>query len=148
MRTSQRGSNLIELMTVVAIVAILASVAIPAYQQYTVRAKVVEALAWIAKVRHQIALVTDVTGSPPPDNSAAGLDPIPANNNSPYVESVSVSDGKITVGFQNTGNATVDTGSLEFSPDTSAGNVRWTCRPNDAALYAFLPTSCRNLPGS
>jgi type IV pilus assembly protein PilA len=148
MRTGQNGFNLIELMAVVATVAILAAVAIPAYQEYTVRAKIVEALAWIAKIRHQIALVTDTTGAPPPNNSAAGLDPVPSNNTSPYVQSVNVNNGTITVGFQNTGNATVDTGTLELLPDTSAGNRRWLCRANDAALYPFLPPNCRNVPGS
>ena len=143
MKAGQRGFTIIELMVVVSIIAILATVAVPAYLEYAVRAKVVEALGWVAKVRQQVAVSIDTTGSPPANNAEAGLDPVPTNNTSPYVASVSVSAGTITVAFQNTGNSAVDAGSLVFSPDTSTGNVRWTCRPNDAALNAYVPSNCR-----
>ena len=69
---------------------------------------------------------------------------MPANNSSPYVESLSVSNGIITVAFHNTGNTDVDAGSLMLSPDTSQGNVRWICQPNDAALNAYMPSNCRS----
>lgn len=148
MKVSQRGFSMIELVSVMTIVGILAAVAIPAYQEYAVRARVVEALGWIAKVRYQVALIIDATGFPPANNVAAGLDPVSTNNTSPYVASVSVSDGKITVGFQNTGNTTMDAGSLELSPDTAAGNVRWICRGDSTALNRYLPANCREPSGS
>ncbi|ENV7312918.1 pilin, partial [Neisseria gonorrhoeae] len=96
MNTLQKGFTLIELMIVIAIVGILAAVALPAYQDYTARAQVSEA---ILLAEGQKSAVTEYylnNGEWPKDNASAGVASTPTDIKGKYVQKVEVNNGVVT----------------------------------------------------
>src|SRR4026209_2701492 len=89
MKHMHKGFTLIELMIVVAIIGILAAIALPAYQDYTIRTKVSDGLSLAAAAKLAVAETYAATGSLPADNQAAGL-PAATSITSKYVTSVTV----------------------------------------------------------
>jgi len=142
----QQGFTLIELMIVVAIIGILAAIAIPAYQDYTIRAQVSEGLNLAGGAKAAVSEFTMDTGSFPTNNTTAGIATVPADINGKYVASVTVTNGLIAVRYGPGTDAHVilSTGILELSPVTNAGSVEWICRANGATIAAkHLPAACR-----
>ncbi|MBR6025992.1 MAG: pilin [Neisseriaceae bacterium] len=105
MKSLQKGFTLIELMIVVAIIAILAALALPAYQDYTVRAKVSEALTAAASPKSLVSEGFEVNGMTGVRAAIAALNSTPASEiETKYVKSMSISDnGSITVTLQDAG---------------------------------------------
>ncbi|MCE7903089.1 MAG: pilin [Gammaproteobacteria bacterium PRO9] len=136
----QHGFTLIELMIVVAIIGILAAIAIPAYQDYTIRSQVTEGLNLASAVKTGVAEVFANTGAWPADLDGAGGDT--ANPPSgKYVESIEVSNGTITINFGNDANSEMtSTGAvLTLQPRISANNdVVWLCGYYTGANVAGL----------
>ena len=140
MRRIQQGFTLIELMIVVAIVGILAAIAIPAYQDYTIRAKVTEGLSLANAAK--IAVEDAWTSS----GSAVNL-------NAAYTFSTPTSIvNTITVGAT-TGVITIGwvagfplTSSMTLTPSLVSGNpVTWACAVGSTAtMYRYVPQNCRN----
>lgn len=149
-RQLQQGFTLIELMIVVAIIGILAAIAIPAYQNYTIRAQVSEGMSLADGAKTAITEFYTNTGSFPSKNASAGLASA-ANIKGNYVTSVAVgtgdtpattANGAITVTYGNKANTAIATKTMIISAVTSAGSIAWTCKAGTISK-AYLPTSCQ-----
>ncbi|HEZ0658099.1 TPA: pilin [Neisseria meningitidis] len=127
MNTLQKGFTLIELMIVIAIVGILAAVALPAYQDYTARAQVSEA---ILLAEGQKSAVTEYYlnhGEWPSNNSSAGVASA-SDIKGKYVQKVEVAKGVITATMLSTGvNKEIQGKKLSLWAKRQAGSVKWFC---------------------
>ncbi|EPI0629883.1 pilin, partial [Neisseria gonorrhoeae] len=128
MNTLQKGFTLIELMIVIAIVGILAAVALPAYQDYTARAQVSEA---ILLAEGQKSAVTEYylnNGEWPSDNSAAGVASSPSDIKGKYVKEVKVEKGVVTATMASSNvNKEIKDKKLSLWARREDGSVKWFC---------------------
>ncbi|HGP4570685.1 TPA: pilin [Neisseria meningitidis] len=127
MNTLQKGFTLIELMIVIAIVGILAAVALPAYQDYTARAQVSEA---ILLAEGQKSAVTEYYlnhGTWPKNNTSAGV-ASSSTIKGKYVEKVEVKNGVITAEMKSSGvNKEIQGKKLSLWAKRQDGSVKWFC---------------------
>src|SRR5690348_2555473 len=149
MKTLQKGFTLIELMIVVAIIAILAAIAIPAYQDYVVRSQVSEGMSLLDGAKTAVAEYYSNKGSWPSNNGAAGLASA-SSITGKYVESVTISSGIIEAKFSNSApqvaNKALNGLVLALSPvsGTDAGSTAWHCATTNTTVpQKYLPSSCR-----
>lgn len=146
MKRAQQGFTLIELMIVVAIIGILAAVAIPAYQDYTVRAKVTEGLSLASSAKTGVSEYWASEGGLPSTNASVGL-PTSTSINGNSVRSVAVgASGVITVTMAGTGLPTNVAGdTLTLTPDTASGRIKWACGSGSSGGIEtkYLPSECR-----
>ncbi|HHR5790706.1 TPA: pilin, partial [Neisseria gonorrhoeae] len=128
MNTLQKGFTLIELMIVIAIVGILAAVALPAYQDYTARAQVSEA---ILLAEGQKSAVTEYYlnhGKWPENNTSAGVASSPTDIKGKYVESVTVEKGVVTAEMKPSNvNKEIKDKKLSLWAKRENGSVKWFC---------------------
>jgi type IV pilus assembly protein PilA len=143
MKKVQQGFTLIELMIVVAIIGILAAIAIPAYQDYTARAQMSEAMSLASGVRTSVSEFFQNTGNYPLNNVSAGV-ATDTDINGKYVNDVDVASGVITANLRNAApvNANIRSKTLVLSPVSNTGSLEWRCKGN--ADDKYYPASCRD----
>lgn len=137
---SQAGFTLIELMIVVAIIAILAAIALPAYQDFVARAQVAEGFSLATGAKEAITSYYSDHGSFPADNQAAGMAP-PTSVAGKYVTSVTVDpSGSIHVLFSGSANAKISGEILAMQVTDRNGSLTWSC---SGLPGRYMPSSCR-----
>jgi len=143
MKKVQQGFTLIELMIVVAIIGILAAIAIPAYQDYTIRAQVSEGLNLGGGAKTAVAEYFQDRGTWPLNNNVAGLSPA-ANIRGKYVSQVDVSANVITITYGMAAHQTISGKTLALTAADATGSITWTCLSASAAIAdKHLPAACR-----
>jgi len=164
MKKVQQGFTLIELMIVVAIIGILAAIAIPAYQDYTIRAQVSEGMNLAAAAKAAVAETFLNRGVAPAARTNAGMSANATDTSGKYVTQVNVTNGTITITYGNEANAAIAGATLELVPYTTPDNsVAWRCGGAPvpvgttimtgaaysggtlagAAMVKYLPSACR-----
>ena len=142
MKKRQLGFTLIELMIVVAIIGILAAIAIPAYQDYTIRAQVSEGLTLVSGAKTAVSEYWLESGAWPANNDQAGL----ADKHDiigTYVEHIAVEDNVIEIKYGYDAHTTIFDEKIELTAVASGGSVIWTCASGGVIQPKHLPAACR-----
>ncbi len=142
MKKKQRGFTLIELMVVVACIGILSSIAIPAYQDYTIRAQIAEDLSLLAGAKAALTEHFVMSGDWPKNNDKAGL----ADKHDiigKYTEHISVKDNVIEIKFGYDAHKAIFNKKLTFTAIDQFGSVAWRCE-SATIKDNYLPSTCRD----
>jgi type IV pilus assembly protein PilA len=146
MKNVQKGFTLIELMIVVAIIAILAAIAIPQYQNYLIRTQVSEGMNLADGAKTAVAEFYNNTGRFPTTNKSSGL-PLPGSISGKYVSTVDAgtSPGKIIAVFAKESNSKIQGSQVVLSAVDNQGSIAWNCKKaaGTNVADAYLPTACR-----
>jgi type IV pilus assembly protein PilA len=142
MKKVQQGFTLIELMIVVAIIGILAAIAIPAYQDYTIRAQVSEGLNLSGAAKVAVTEFYQDRGVFPTTNALAGLE-TNTNIRGKYVNDVAVgAAGLVTVTYGYDAHLIINGSAITLTPTDRVGSIEWVCLGAGIA-DKHLPAACR-----
>ena len=141
---NNKGFTIIELMIAVAIIGVLAAIAVPAYSNYVVRAKVTEAISFAQSAQTAVAEYYQSNGSLPSTASQAGVSSTMSGTN---VTGLSVgTSGVISVTMNNASITalTSSTNVLAFTPNASSNGITWSCSGSGTTIPAqYLPSACK-----
>ena len=141
MRKKTQGFTLIELMIVVAIIGILASLALPAYQRYSLRAQIAEGFQLVGPLQRAVAEYYQDNGSFPSDNGEAGAD-AGSSYAGKFVTSVTVDDDEISITYGGDASAVIAGESVVMTAQPELGSLKWSCTGSGNIRDNFLPSSC------
>jgi len=164
MNKVQQGFTLIELMIVVAIIGILAAIAIPAYQDYTIRAQVSEGMNLAGAAKAAVSETYLNRGVAPADREAAGMSATDSDTQGKYVDQIGITNGEIEIQYGNEAHSNIDGSVLVLTPWLSVDeSVVWRCGlaatgssgsaltlmgdnngiASTTVLAQYLPSACR-----
>ncbi|WP_313142665.1 pilin [Stenotrophomonas sp.] len=142
---NQKGFTLIELMIVVAIIAILAAIALPAYQDYVARSQVSEAMTLSGGAKTAVTEYYADKGAFPDANDKAGLAKA-ASITGKYVASVGLSTGGVitaTMKGSNSASSKIAGKTFVMTPADAGGSITWDCKTGGGIDAKYRPSSCR-----
>jgi type IV pilus assembly protein PilA len=140
MKAMQKGFTLIELMIVVAIIGILAAVALPAYQDYTIRARVSELILTASAARHTVT--ENIQNNPATTEKGVGAS-VPVSGRV-TAGSVDATTGVISVSGSAASTSVGTAVTITLTPTASAdGKVSWLCQ-TAAGTFKYVPAECRH----
>ena len=142
MKKEQQGFTLIELMMVVAIIGILAAIAMPAYQNYTIRAQVSEGLTLSAAAKSAVSEYYMESGDWPADNDEAGLADM-HDIIGKYTEHMSINDNVIEIKYGFDAHTQIFDQKIELTAVNNAGSIIWACASAGVIAPKHLPDACR-----
>ena len=142
MKNHEKGFTLIELMIVVAIIGILASVAVPAYQSYSVRAQVSEGMNLAGPVQAAVAEFWYDNGNFPADNADAGVAPAVAYSGN-YVTGVTANGADVEIRYGNDASIQIAGEIVVLTAVPDNGSIRWDCATGGVIDSDLLPQVCR-----
>ncbi len=145
-----RGFTLIELMIIVAIIGVLASLAVAAYQTYTVRAQISEGINFAAGAKVPIVDAYTNGGVAPANRAATGMTPSPTDSRGSYVSAVEITNGRIDVTFGGPlAHPDIIGQTVSVTPYETADNtVVWRCGSTSAPAGNLLPGGAEHLAPS
>ncbi len=142
MRSDQHGFTLIELMIVVTIIGTIAAIAVPAYQDYTIRSQIAEGLTLSSATKAAVSEYFMARGTWAPNNETAGVAG-KLDISGKYTKSVDVDDNVIEIIFGNDAHASIANQMIHLEAFENAGSVTWTCSSNGTIPPKRLPAACR-----
>ena len=146
MKTVQQGFTLIELMIVIAIIGILAAVAIPAYNDYTVRARLSEVMVVASAAKTSASEYYLSTGNTPTSSTQAGINT--NANQSDYISAITLDTAGTSINLRYTieplaSDIVAGANEVVFSGFADENGVQWDCAINTTVPAKYLPANCR-----